>query len=246
MTNDRNAFKAGLFIILSIVLIILVVVGIKGITRLLEPYQMRTAYFKLTDDVSGLQVGDDVRVGGLKVGFVRSLDVEQPMDSQQPRVAVTFQMPKRLVLRVGTRIAVQGTLTGASWLNIESMGSGSPLGPKAALMGSPGAYAQVFTALGQVAPELRDLVRDVRTTTVPRANAALVTFKNTGLRRRGDGAGCAISSAIPRPTSARPSRISTAPQERSRTSSPESWTKPMGFSRNCKAVSTRSIPPWTM
>ncbi len=183
MTTDRNAFKAGLFIILSIVLILLVVVGITGIARLLEPYQQRVVYFKLTDDVSGLQIGDDVRIGGLKVGLVRSLEIEQtPVAGQKPLVAVKFQMPRRLVLKQGARIAVQGTLTGTSWLNIEDMGTGQPLPDFATLIGAPGSYAQVFNAVGEVAPEIRDLVRDIRSSTLPKANETLVTFKATGDR----------------------------------------------------------------
>jgi ABC-type transporter Mla subunit MlaD len=183
MTSDRNAFKAGLFIILSIALIILVVVGIKGIARLLEPYQRRVVYFKLSDDIAGLQIGDDVRIGGLKVGLVRSLEIEQATaPGQKPLVAVTFHMPRRLVLRQGARIAVQGTLTGTSWLNIEDMGAGQPLPDFATMIGTSGSYAQVFNALGEVAPELRDLVRDLRSTTVPKANETLVTFKATGER----------------------------------------------------------------
>ncbi|HEX8522716.1 MAG TPA: MlaD family protein [Tepidisphaeraceae bacterium] len=183
MHSDRNAFKAGLFIVLSVFLIILVVVGIKGVSRLLEPHQTRVVYFRLTDDVGGLQVGDDVRIGGLKVGAVRALEIDQmPATGDKPLVAVTFNMPRRLVLKTGARVSVQGTLTGTSWLNIEDMGGGQPLAAVATLQGSPGSYAQVFSALGEVAPEVRELVRDVRGVTVPRVNETLASFKGTGER----------------------------------------------------------------
>src|SRR5437868_2111537 len=96
--KERNAFKAGLFIIVSIILIVAVIVGIKGVGELLEPDQMRTATFGLADDVSGLRIGDDVRVGGLKVGIVRSIGVETPSDAKpESQFIIHFYMPNRLV-----------------------------------------------------------------------------------------------------------------------------------------------------
>ena len=183
MSQDRNAFKAGLFIVVSIGLIIFVIVGIKGIARLLEPNQNRTARFKLTDDVGGLRVGDDVRIGGLKVGVVRYMEiVESLKEGEQPVIVVTLQIPQRVILREGTRIEVQGTLTGASWLNMDNLGAGAPMPPSVALVGSPSAYSRIFSALGEVAPQAKALVNDVRTITLPKANEAIATFKGTGER----------------------------------------------------------------
>src|SRR2546421_12238559 len=105
--KERNAFKAGLFIIVSIILIVAVIVGIKGVGELLEPDQMRTATFGLADDVSGLRIGDDVRVGGLKVGIIRSIKIETPDNSKpEPHVIIHFNMPERLVPPQGPRAAV--------------------------------------------------------------------------------------------------------------------------------------------
>src|SRR5207247_2285066 len=120
MAKERNAFKAGLFIVVSIALIITVIVAIKGVGRLIEPHQVRAATFTLGDDVSGLRIGDDVRVGGLKVGLVRSLTIEtasDKSDKEPTRIIVSFHMPRRLVLREGARLGVQNTITGAAWLN---------------------------------------------------------------------------------------------------------------------------------
>jgi len=97
MAKERNAFKAGLFIVVSIALTIAVIVAIRGIGTLLEPDQVRTVTFTLADDIGGLRVGDDVRVGGLKVGIVRSLKIDT--EARPPRIIATFNMPKRLPLR---------------------------------------------------------------------------------------------------------------------------------------------------
>src|SRR3954454_2459477 len=101
MANERNAFKAGLFIVVSIVLIIAVIVAIKGLGRFIEPNQVREATFTLADDVSGLRVGDDVRVGGLKVGIVRAINIENGDEKSPPRIVLSFHIPQRLVLREG-------------------------------------------------------------------------------------------------------------------------------------------------
>ena len=47
MSNDRNSLKAGLFMIVSVGLILFVIVGIKGVGRLTDPADMRTVRFKL-------------------------------------------------------------------------------------------------------------------------------------------------------------------------------------------------------
>ena len=180
MNNDRNAFKAGLFIVISIALIIFVIVGIKGIARLVEPNQTRIATFKLTDDVGGLRIGDDVRVGGLKVGVVRELELQQ--GGYNSVILVSFQLPRRIVLRQGASVQVQGTLTGSSWLNIDNLGAGPTIPENVALRGAPSGYSQIFSALGEAAPQVKALVADVRTTTIPKVNDALVTFKGTGER----------------------------------------------------------------
>src|SRR5437868_2993761 len=158
MAKDRNALKAGLFIVISIVLIIAVIVGIKGAGEFIEPDQIRTVGFKLSDDVGGLRIGDDVRVGGLKVGIIRSIRVEQPekpAPDQLARVMVRFNMPRRLVLRDGATIAVQSTLTGTSWLNFANLGDGQPLADGAILQGNPGTFSVLATNLGELSPEIQ-------------------------------------------------------------------------------------------
>ena len=47
MKKDRNAFKAGLFILATIVLIVVIVVSIKGAGRFVEPQQKRVAVFPM-------------------------------------------------------------------------------------------------------------------------------------------------------------------------------------------------------
>jgi ABC-type transporter Mla subunit MlaD len=60
--NDRNAFKAGLFIIISLFLIIALILGIKGIGRFVVRTQDRMVRFALSDDIGGLSPGDSLPI----------------------------------------------------------------------------------------------------------------------------------------------------------------------------------------
>ncbi|MEA2736666.1 MAG: phospholipid/cholesterol/gamma-HCH transport system substrate-binding protein [Humisphaera sp.] len=188
-TNDRNAFKAGLFIVISLVLILCVIVGIKGLGRLIEPQQVRTATFTLADDIGGLRVGDDVRVGGLKVGIVRSLSIARQTEAgvgQQPHILVTFHIPERIILREGARIGVQNTVTGTSWLNFDHLGAGGPLAENAPLVGSPGTMTQLLRTVQQLAPELKQIAIDIRTVTLPKVNSTADNASGLLADARGD------------------------------------------------------------
>jgi phospholipid/cholesterol/gamma-HCH transport system substrate-binding protein len=189
MAKERNALKAGLFILVSIALIIGITVGIKGFTRWVEPEQRRTVRFRLSDDVGGLRRGDEVRVGGVKEGEIRAIELvgHDTPDPKDDAVSMTFSLPRRIVLREGASIRVQSTLTGVAWLNIDGLGSGGALAPDVALLGKPGSMNELFASVGELAPELRAAVRDIRDVTLPKVNTAvdrasdtLGTFKETG------------------------------------------------------------------
>src|SRR5262245_33178815 len=136
MAKERNALIAGLFILVSIGLIIGIIVGIKGIG--VQQTQTAMVRFKLTDDIGGLSRGDDVRVGGAKVGVVKDVEIAQA-DDGQASVDVHFDLPKRYNLHADAKIAIQTTVTGVSCLNISTLGSGAVLAPGQALTGEPSA-----------------------------------------------------------------------------------------------------------
>ena len=189
MAKERNAFRAGLFIVISLVLIIAIIVSIQGLGRIIEPRQTRLATFKLTDDLGGLRVGDDVRAGGYKVGAVRDIELVDANDSAQPHLRVTFTLPERLTIHEDAVVAIQGTITGTSWLNFETFGQGPVLPEGMALAGHPGAMADLLNAARGIAPEMKGALVDIRTVTLPKVNNAVdrtaetaVTFKTTGER----------------------------------------------------------------
>lgn len=169
--KQRDAFRAGVFMLLSIMLILVLIVAIKGFARVFEPVQVRAARFSLRDDLGGLQVGDNLRVAGFTVGEIQSIRLITNV--KKPFVRVTFTMPKKYTLRTGAQVVIGGTITGTSWLNFESLGSGKPLPPDYVLTGRPSGISHALATVASLAPQIKAMVTQVRTTTVPLINADL-------------------------------------------------------------------------
>src|SRR4051812_43686947 len=125
MSKERNALKAGIFIVASLGLIIAIVIGIKGVKRFTEPAQKHQVRFKLSDDIGGLADGDPVRIGGAAVGSVREINLET--EGSNPGIVITFAIPRRYTVHDDAVITVQSTITGVSVLNFESLGTGKAL-----------------------------------------------------------------------------------------------------------------------
>ncbi len=137
MDKQRNAFKAGLFILISIGLTIGVIVGIEGLGSFFEPTQQRTVTFTLTDNLNGLSKGDDVRVGGVKVGKVNQIEYV-PEDNGSPRLHVHYQIPKKYVIRKDAVVAIESLITGSAYINIANLGTGDELPDTTSVVGRIG------------------------------------------------------------------------------------------------------------
>jgi ABC-type transporter Mla subunit MlaD len=201
MAKERNNLKAGIFILVSIALIVTVILSITGIERIFSPEQNRRVSFRLSDDLGGLQVGDEVRLGGFKVGVVKAIQVRDdvkevasksapttaPAKTDKTRLLVTFTVPTRYELHEDAVVGVQSTITGTACLNISDIGTGKVAGDEVALVGQPSALNSLLASLGGVGPELKPMiadarlaVADVRAKTVPELNQALSKYKGAG------------------------------------------------------------------
>jgi len=194
MNKKRNALRAGIFIIISIVLAVTVIIGIKGLDRLFDPVDKRYARFTLQDDLGGLRVGDDVRIGGYKVGQVREIEVVPPGDPRlakspsmnlttapidQSQILVTFAVPKKYEIKEGARVGIQGTVTGQSWLNFDSLGTGATLGPEVALVGRPSGISALMASLSDISPRINNIITQVDQQTIPTVNNTVASYKTT-------------------------------------------------------------------
>ncbi|HEY8667729.1 MAG TPA: MlaD family protein [Tepidisphaeraceae bacterium] len=181
MKKDRSALKAGLFIVISIALVIGIIIGIKGISTFTEHREVRKAVFKLSDDVGGLRVGDEVRVGGYKVGEVKKIEVVKSEISAEtePDIYIHFSFPHRLDLKQGARLGIQSMVTGTSVLNFESLGSGQPLALDVALVGNPSTFSQILASIGPVSERLNGVLDDIRRQSIPAINQTVKQFGET-------------------------------------------------------------------
>ncbi|HSZ55095.1 MAG TPA: MlaD family protein [Tepidisphaeraceae bacterium] len=169
MNKERNELKAGVFIIITLVLAIVVVIWINGAG--VGPVQARTVAYKLTDDVGGLRVGDDVRLGGFKVGTVRDIHPEG-LGSADAHLLITFTLPASYVLHTDAAIGLQSSLTGAANLNIVSVGTASAPAVAAgqSLAGRTDPKTALLATLARAAPHLEDTITQLDTQTVPKVN----------------------------------------------------------------------------
>jgi ABC-type transporter Mla subunit MlaD len=174
MNTARNELKAGAFIMIAAALAVVVIVWIRGAS--VGPAQVRTVAFHLADDIGGLRVGDDVRLGGFKVGIVRDIQADG-LGGPNPRLLVRFSMPGSYPMHRNAAVGVQTGLTGVTNLNIESIGTGEPLPEGETLAGQADPKTALFASLGKISPHLESTMTQIDTQTVPKVNQAVDSAK---------------------------------------------------------------------
>ncbi len=177
--RNRSELRAGLFIVFSVVLIFAAIVAIRGVRTVFAEETVRKARFALNDDLGGLRVGDDVRVGGFKVGIVRTIDILGLDKGQQAYIAVQFTMPEKYPLTDAAQLNVQSSITGTTVLNFDSLGTGNVLTADQELIGHPSNFSALLAQVGQAAPGIRQIIETIRTTTLPHINDATAKLPET-------------------------------------------------------------------
>ncbi|HMO25807.1 MAG TPA: hypothetical protein PKB10_06015, partial [Tepidisphaeraceae bacterium] len=192
MNKQRNDLLAGLFILVSIALGIGIIVGVKGVGRIIEPTRRITARFPVDVDLGGLRAGAEVRLGGARLGNVQSVQIESD-DQGTPFVAVRFDVPERFTVRADAIVRVKESLTGGAVVNIESLGAGDPLTAGQTVAGRAGSLSEAIASISELGPEavaltqdLRQFVGEARAELTPRAeqlfdraNNAVITFEKS-------------------------------------------------------------------
>ncbi|HEX4123626.1 MAG TPA: hypothetical protein VHY37_02805 [Tepidisphaeraceae bacterium] len=168
MKSDRNAFIAGLFMFCCFLLAAGVLIEIKGFPGVVMPLQTLKVRFSLHDDISGLRAGDDVRLGGWKVGSVQSIAVDT--SAPEASLLVAISLPAKYVLHPSAIVGVQSSLTGSVCLNIEKLGEGPPLANGQDLTGSPSPMSTLYASIQKAGPDIAAITSSVRNQTVPEIN----------------------------------------------------------------------------
>lgn len=160
MPTDKNALRAGLFIVAAVALAAGVLVAIQGSRHWLEPTHTVTAAFELTENLGGLKTGDPVRVGGFDQGNVSAIRF---VTGRPPHIEVEFSLPKKYELHVDANVGVEQALTGSANLNVIDFGHGETWKEGTVLDGRPSALTTFYT----LAPEITGLVAAVRSKVGP-------------------------------------------------------------------------------
>lgn len=171
MAANGNALRSGIFIVSAALVCLAVVIVVSGPDRFASKTKY-VAVFGVTDDLQGVRAGDEVRVGGVRVGNVKSVVVNTEIEV--PDIRVTVMLPTKYVVREGATISVGG-LIGSAWLNVDSLGAAanSRLPEGGVIQGAPSA----LTRLSQLAPKLDAILADVKSRTLPGIDRTIEEYR---------------------------------------------------------------------
>jgi phospholipid/cholesterol/gamma-HCH transport system substrate-binding protein len=158
MAKQRNALRAGIFMLVSLVLILFVIVAISGAAKFTQAFKTYPVAFSLQDDIGGLRPGDDVRIGGLKVGSVRDIRIDQ----EKSAVIVFVDIPAKYAIAKDANIQVQHGLTGAAGININNLGSAGSLAANDYLHGNPDSLTGLTRQLSGIGGDLHQTLANFR------------------------------------------------------------------------------------
>jgi len=185
MPKERNALKAGIFIVLCIAAALAIVYAVKGTS--FEATQLRQVSFALKDNLSGLRVGDEVRIGGYKVGEVRGIEIVAADDKRlakrlkktddQAALLVTFTLPQKYQVRNDTRISIETTVTEKTCLNISRLGTGDIIAADVTLVGNPSSLYAAMDSLSESLPRVNRILALVEEKTIPGINDAVADVR---------------------------------------------------------------------
>src|SRR6476659_1259129 len=160
MAKNRSALRSGLLMLASVALIICVIIGIKGLSWINDRTNNYLVAFDLKTNIGGLRIGDEVRVGGFKVGEVKHIMLRKDEDQTHPPyyILIAFTVPEKYSIREDAKIRIDGTLTGTSWLNFEELGKGTPLTSNHPLIGLPSSTTELVAKVTGLAPEVQAIL----------------------------------------------------------------------------------------
>jgi ABC-type transporter Mla subunit MlaD len=159
MARNRNAVRAGIFMLLSVAATIAIVLAIGGATSLTMHFQTRKISFNIADNIGGLRKGDDVRLGGFKVGSVDDIQFEKKgsQGSGNPEtdsIVVSISLPQEYILATDAKVGIETTLTGACSVNISDLGNGPEVAADTILPGRPDDFTVLRAKLVDLMPKI--------------------------------------------------------------------------------------------
>lgn len=128
MAQERDNVKAGLFVLLGIVLTLTVVFVLSDFERLFEQRQRVKVRYSLRDGLQGLKEGATVTLGDVPVGEVVHIRDERDEQGRVVSKIVEFSMPRRYQMYQNAVVEINAPPLGSGTkLNIRSVGADRPL-----------------------------------------------------------------------------------------------------------------------
>ena len=125
MDAKSSNVKAGMFVIIGIVLAFAVIVALSDIRSMFTPMQEVKVYFSVVDGLKGLKKDAEVTVGDFPAGKVTVIE-EGSSEQDVPGYIVTLALPDRYTLYENARIElVKPPLGAGTKLNIRDFGAAS-------------------------------------------------------------------------------------------------------------------------
>jgi phospholipid/cholesterol/gamma-HCH transport system substrate-binding protein len=154
MTNRKNNIVVGLFVVLSLLILLFGVYFLKEAT----PGQKSDTYYAIFPQVSTLQDGDPIKVNGVKMGKVAGIELKGSS------VRVTLRLDKGVKLPKDSEVRIQNIgLMGERQIGILLGKSAEPWPPGAELEGRLDAgIAEALGIAGEVFVESETLVHSLR------------------------------------------------------------------------------------
>src|SRR5690606_25190953 len=128
MNQERDNLKAGLFVVVGIVLALVIVFVLTDFRRLFDRKQTVMVSYKLSDGLKGLKIGAEVTLGDQPVGEVVEIaDQFEPGTDRVIGKHVVFTMSDRYKLFTNAVIEAKAPAIGSGTkLNIRSVGDDRP------------------------------------------------------------------------------------------------------------------------
>lgn len=126
MSSQRDNIKAGLFVLLGIVLALVIVFALTDLQRLFEIKQNVKVFYQLSDGLKGLKNGAAVTLGGQPVGEVTQIEDRLDETGSVDGKLVTVSLPKRIKIYQNAMFELDRPAFGSGTkLNIRYVGEGA-------------------------------------------------------------------------------------------------------------------------
>ena len=167
MRHEHDNLKAGLFVLVGIVLALGAVLVLSDLEKLIERKRSVTVIYGLNEGLRGLKEGAAVTLGDVPVGTVREIEDVFDQTGRVISKQVSISIPAHYQLAADAVIELKAPLIGTgTTLNIRSVGQGEPYDPGSTIKGVvPGQFVEQFGIGPPQREQLRAIIANVESIT---------------------------------------------------------------------------------